>query len=240
MFDYYERYNPPADVGRPLCNKEWHQRAIRKDQQAAGLLPPGPCVGPILQGARARADRAYRDWKAAIDNLWMDEYEALLVEQAARTHQEEAARRQRLFDEHTACARQQEAARQEAAHAAQCLLQERAALERQGEAARRCQCLLDEESAHHRRAAQARQMAAARVIFLWLRCRCLFAQLARQTSWRLQREAALACMQHEQECCARALQAKEQRQQAAAAQAKAIADENKCHQQAAAAIEEQC
>ena len=34
-------------------------------------------------GARARADRAYRDWKAAIDDLWGDKYEALLVEQAA-------------------------------------------------------------------------------------------------------------------------------------------------------------
>jgi hypothetical protein len=44
---------------------------------------------------------------------------------------------------------------------------------------------------------------------------------------------ALACLQHEQECCARALQAGEQHQQAAAARAKAIADEaNERHQQA--------
>jgi len=48
-------------------------------------------------------------------------------------------------------------------------------------------------------------------------------------------------MQHEQECCARALQAMEQRRQAAAAQAKAIADEaNERHQQAEAAIGKQC
>ena len=94
LFDYYERYNPPANVGQPLCDEEWHQRAIRKDQQAAGLLQPEPYGGPILHGARARADRAYRDWKAAIDNLSGDEYKALLlVEQAARARQEEAARR---------------------------------------------------------------------------------------------------------------------------------------------------
>jgi len=45
------------------------------------------------------------DWKAAIDDLWADEYEALLVEQAARARQEEAAHRQRLHDEHTVRAR---------------------------------------------------------------------------------------------------------------------------------------
>ena len=111
LFDYYKRYNPPANVGRPLRNEEcWHQRAIHEDQQAAGLLPPGTPGGPILHGARARADRAYMDWKAAIDDLWADEYEALLVEQAARARQEEAAHRQRLLDKHTVRARQQEEA----------------------------------------------------------------------------------------------------------------------------------
>jgi hypothetical protein len=40
-------------------------------------------------------------------------------------------------------------------------------------------------------------------------------------------------MQHEQECCARALQAEEQRRQAASARAKAFADEATTrHQQA--------
>ena len=146
LFDCYERYYPPANVGRPLRDEDWHQRAIREDQQAAGLLPPEPLGGPIHLGARARAERAYREWKAAIDDLWGDEYEALLVEQAACARQEEAARRQRLLDEHTACARQQEAARQEAARAAQRLLHERAALKRQGEAEHR-QRLLDEETA---------------------------------------------------------------------------------------------
>ena len=75
--------------------------------------------------------------------------------------------------------------------------------------------------------------AAARVIFLWFRRRRLFVRLTRQTLRRLLHEVALACMQHEQECCARALQAMEQRRQAAAAQVKAIADEaNERHQAA--------
>ncbi len=219
MFDYYERCNPPANVGRPLCDEEWHQRAIREDQQSAGLLPP-EYAGPILHGARACADRAYRDWKAVVDDLWADEYEALLIQQATCARQEEAARSQRPLDKHAARARQQEAAHQETLCAAQHLLHEHAAHERQVEAARR-QCLLDEETAHCRCATQARQTATARVIFLWLCRRRIFARLARQTSRRLQREAALACMQHEQECCARALQAEEHRRQSAAVRAKA-------------------
>ena len=207
LFDYYERYSPPANVGQPLRDEEWFQRAFHEDQQADGLLPPGTSGGPILRGARARAERAYREWKAAIDDLWGDEYEALLLEQAACARHEEAARRHRLLDEHTACARRfspadalrvscaalkdsctdlrttitenssalaslvvlmgQTHARQEAARDAQRPLHERAALERQGEAAHR-QRLLDKETACLRCADQARQMAAARVIFLWL------------------------------------------------------------------------
>jgi hypothetical protein len=41
LFDYYERYNPPANVGQPLRDEEWFQRAFHEDQQADGLLPPG-------------------------------------------------------------------------------------------------------------------------------------------------------------------------------------------------------
>jgi hypothetical protein len=203
LFDYYKSYNPPANVGRPPPYEEWLQRAIREDQEAARLLPPKPRGGPILHGACACADRAYRDWKASIDDLWADEYEVLLVPTRA-------------------C--QREAARQEAARAAHRLLHEQADRARQKAAARR-QRLLDEETARRQCAVQAGQTTAARVIFLWLRRRRLFARLARQTSRRLQHEVALACMQHEQECCARALQAEEQHRQAAAARAKAIADE---------------
>ncbi len=65
---------------------------------------------PILHGARARADRAYRDWEAVVDDLWEDEYKALLVEQAARARQEEDARRQKLLDAQAARARQEAAA----------------------------------------------------------------------------------------------------------------------------------
>jgi len=131
-------------------------------------------------------------------------------------------RRRRLFTRlarQTSRRLQQEAPHQEAARAAQCLLHEHANHERQVEAAR-TQRLLDKET-------------ACGVIFLWLRRRRLFARLAGQTSRRLQHEAALARMQHEQECCARALQAEEQRWQAAAARAKTIADEATArHQQA--------
>jgi hypothetical protein len=37
---------PPLDAfGRPLRIEDWHQRAFREDQQASGLLPPGPHGG---------------------------------------------------------------------------------------------------------------------------------------------------------------------------------------------------
>jgi hypothetical protein len=76
LFNYYSR----ANVGQPPPYEEWLQRAIRQDQEAAGLLPPEqPYWGPLLHEARARTDCAYRDWKAAIDDLWADKYEVLLV-----------------------------------------------------------------------------------------------------------------------------------------------------------------
>jgi hypothetical protein len=70
----------------------------------------GPVGGGILHGARARSERTYKDWKWAIDDLWVDERhrQQLLEEQAACTRQKAAA----------ACARQEAAAalaRQEAA-----------------------------------------------------------------------------------------------------------------------------
>ncbi len=74
------------------------------------------------------------------------------------------------------------------------------------------------------RAALARQMVAAQTIFLWLCRRRLHVRLARRTLRRQQRKAALAHLQYEQDCCSRAALAEEQRQQAAAVQAKALAD----------------
>jgi hypothetical protein len=51
LFDYYRSYNPPANVGRPPPYKEWLQRAIHEDQEAAGLLPlEQPYWGPLLRG----------------------------------------------------------------------------------------------------------------------------------------------------------------------------------------------
>jgi hypothetical protein len=70
--------------------------------------------GAILLGAHARAERAYKDWKWAVDGLWEHE-----------RHRLQMAAHQRLLDEHAAHKRQ-EATHQEAACAAQCLLYKRA------------------------------------------------------------------------------------------------------------------
>ena len=201
--------------------------------------------GPILLGARARADCAYRDWKRAIDELWADEHHRLCLveEQAACARQEEDARRQRLLDaqaaracqEAAARARQEETAartRQEEAARRQKLLDEQAARARQEAAARAGQeetaaHARQEEAARRQCAAEAHKTAAAQLIFLWLRRRRLYARLACQTSRRQQREAALARQHHEDECFARALQAEKQRMQVDAAHAKALADETK-------------
>jgi hypothetical protein len=56
LFGYYRSYtNPPANVGQPPPYKEWLQRTIREDQEAAGLLPPeqpywGPLEDPLVSG----------------------------------------------------------------------------------------------------------------------------------------------------------------------------------------------
>jgi hypothetical protein len=39
VINNYLKFNPPADVGRPLCDEEWLQQALCEEQQAAGLLP---------------------------------------------------------------------------------------------------------------------------------------------------------------------------------------------------------
>jgi hypothetical protein len=142
VFDDFQKFNPPAYADRPLHNEEWLQRALREDQQATDLLPPKLPVGPILLGARACAERAYQDWKWAVDELWEHERHRLqtvaqkhhIDEQAAHKKQE-APHRQCLLEERAAneC---QEAARKEAAHrqrlldkeAARRLMAERAAL----------------------------------------------------------------------------------------------------------------
>ena len=171
LFKYYDHYKPPANVGRPLCVEGWLQRAIREDQQAAGLLPPAQPGGPIRLGARARAEHAYRDWKAAIDDLWEDEHHrlCLIEEQAARARQEEDARRQKLLNAQAARACQEAAARA-----------------RQEETAARAR---QEEPARRQRAAEARKTAAAQIIFLWLR---LYAARARhkETAARARQEEA--------------------------------------------------
>ncbi len=212
---------PPPCTLDWVCNApdNWIGRALRKDQQAAGLLPPKLPGGPILLGACTHVECAYQDWKWAVNELWEDKRHCLQTAAHQRHLNKETARK---------C--------QEANHHQQ-LLGERAAYKCQ-EAAR-CQRLLDEETACHqhllnkfaarrlmaKRAALARQMVAAQTIFLWL-CRChLCVWLARQTLRQQQCEAALARLRYKQDCCSRAALAEEQRRQAAAAQAKALADE---------------
>jgi hypothetical protein len=122
VFDNYQKFNPPADVGCPLCDNEWHQQAFPKDKQDAGILPPDPPGGLILLGARAFMEDAYRAWKWRVDDLWEDECHRLQT--AARQHHlEEETARQRLLDEETA--RHQHLLDEEAAR---CLMAECAAL----------------------------------------------------------------------------------------------------------------
>jgi hypothetical protein len=104
------KIHPPANVGCPLCNEEWLQQALCKDQQAAGLLPPKLPRGPILHGARARAEHAYRDWKWAVNNLREDERHRLQtaarqchLDKEAACQCQEAAHCQWLLDEEAAC-----------------------------------------------------------------------------------------------------------------------------------------
>jgi hypothetical protein len=209
VFNDYQKFNPPANVGCPLRDKEWHQRAFCKDTQAAGILPPDPPGGPILHRACARTEHAYRDWKWTVNDLWEDERHRLHM--AVRQCQE-ANCCQQLLDERAAYKNQEAVSRQQ-------LLNEETA---------RLQRLLYKEAACRlmaERAALARQMAAAQTIFLWLRRHQLHVRLTRQTSRRQQREAALAHLQYKQDCCLCTALAEEQQRQAAAAQAMALADE---------------
>jgi hypothetical protein len=72
---------------------------------------------------------------------------------------------------------------------------------------------------------QQQELSAARTIFLWLCRRRLHVRLARQTSRRQLREAALARLQYEQECSERAALAERQRLAAVAERAKELANE---------------
>jgi hypothetical protein len=239
VIDNYLKFNPTADVGHPLCDEEWLQRALCEDQQATGLLPPKSPGGAILLGACACVERAYQDLKWTVNTLWEDERQHLQtaahqrhIDEQAACKQQEAAHCQRFLDEHAANECQE-------ANCHQRLLDEQAANERQ-EAAR-CQRLLDEEIACCQRlldacAAKARRTVATTTIFLWLCRRRLQIRLAQKTARRQQREAALARLQYEQECCTRVAMADERQRQAAAMQEKALADEvdeQHCQEEAA-------
>jgi hypothetical protein len=101
VFEDYQKFNSPANVGCPLCDKEWHQRAFREDKQAAGILPPDPSGGAIILGACAFAEDVYRAWKWRVDNLWEDERHCLQTA-ARQRHLDKETARQRLLDKKTA------------------------------------------------------------------------------------------------------------------------------------------
>ena len=97
------------------------------------------------------------------------------------------------------------------------------------------------ELALARQVRQQQQLSAARTIFLWLRRRRLHVRLARQTSRRQLREAALARLRYEQECSEWAALAERQRLAAAAARAKELANEAAVKQRIREALaEERC
>ncbi len=127
-------------------------------QRPTGCRPAASNIpwGFILLGARASAERAYQDWKWAVDKLWEHKRHCL-----------QTAAHQRLLEKRAAHERQK-AACQEAARATQRLLGKQAALECQE--AMHHQRILNKEAASCQHAAHAQQMAAARIIFMWL-CR---------------------------------------------------------------------
>jgi hypothetical protein len=94
----YKWSQPPPRAPDWVCDApdNWIGCALHEDQQAAGLLPPKSPGGPILLGACTHAERAYQDWKWAVDELWEDE-----------RHRLQTAARQRHIDEQAARARQE-------------------------------------------------------------------------------------------------------------------------------------
>ena len=145
----------------------------------------------------------------------------LLVEQAAHARIV-AAHRQQLLDEQAAARAHHEAAAAHARHdAARRQLEDRAEAGLKYATHLFAQCIAEDHAAGllyakclfnqcadtDRRLTEshalARQQAAARTIFLWLRRRRLHIRLARQTSRCLQRVAALARLRYKDECCAR-------------------------------------
>ena len=158
-------------------------------------------------------------------SCWETGHYQRLLDQRTASHNADVA-----CQEAVCAAHKQDVPRQESALASQRLHAEcvRATRERYLAAHRqRLQC---EVMTH--------KIAAARRIFLWLRRRRILAQLACMTVQRQQHQTALARLQHEQECCGRALQAEKHRKIAAAVHAQTIADEtNHRHQQAKVVID---
>ncbi len=216
--------------------QEWPHPLVTQQDQAAHFMQWKRAAGgrPIHEYQRGATEREYMVWKRTLNNVvesaWARHHQAAHARQeAAAAHaRQEAARRQQLLDKQAAHARQEAAAaraRQEAARHQQLLDEQRAAgllyatslfaqcvAEDHAAGLLSAKCLFDrcinsdQHLAEFR--AQVQKRVAASTIFLWLCRRRLHIWLARQTSWRLQREADLTCLQYKDNCCARAALAK--------------------------------
>jgi hypothetical protein len=135
-----------------------------------------------------------------------------IADEANERHQ--AAHRQQLIDKHATRACQQKAV---ALRQRLCLLSESVAeRERQREAPALCQRLrlLSESVAERQRSAELaaqRKQVAVRTICLWLRRRLLLFRTNHRTLRRQQRDAALARLRYEQDCCMHAAVTQERR-----------------------------
>ncbi len=116
----------------PFVTKNGINEPFAKTNRLLGYCLQTHPGGPILLGACAFTECAYQDWKWAVDKLWEHE-----------RHRLQMAACQCLLDKRATHERQ-EAARQEAACAAQRLLDEQAALKCQE--AVRCQRILNKEA----------------------------------------------------------------------------------------------
>jgi hypothetical protein len=193
-----------------LCHEDWCVRARRKDRAGTMLRWPQEWPHPSVMQQDQAAH--FMQWKRAAGGRPIHEY------QRGATGREYMVWKRTLDNVvESAWARHHQAAHdcQEATAACACQ-----------EAAHR-QKLLDEQAARTRQeaaAARARQeaacRAAARTIFLWLCRRRLHIRLACQTLRRQQREADLARLHYEDNCCARAALTNANRQQPAAVRVK--------------------
>ena len=74
---------PPSQRWSPPSRQRMASASHSRRPTGCRIAAAGVTRGGALHGARARVDRAYRDWEGAIAVLWEDNYEAILEKQAA-------------------------------------------------------------------------------------------------------------------------------------------------------------